>query len=722
MEPTDDGGRHLVSLNDGWSFRPAWSAEARDVELPHCWNDRDTFQVGVAYRQGTATYARSFELPAAVQTDREDRWELRSEGFYGVGRLWVDDRRVCRVDGNYLGLREDVTRHIRPGRLQTIALRLSNAYRRYVLPGKADPDFLLHGGLAGGLWLVRLPGLHLDDRSPQVTCSGTSTAQARVSVAVTVRNTRDTAGTVRLAVSIVSPRRGVVAARESEAIVVPSGQAPRIALELPLEHPEVWDLDRPNLYEARCELRVDGRTVDATAVRFGAREAVFDGDRGFFLNGNRVFLQGVNRHASMPGFGNAMPPELHRADARQIRAIGLNFVRLSHYPQHPSFLDACDEEGLLVYAEIASWKSVRPGPWARAACRQLRAMILRDRNHPSIVLWGFGNESRSRLAFRTMGSIVAALDPARATVYAENHLHRGVRWRTLQSTDVLGINYELDRLDDAHAWSRDGRIVISEIGNCAYTRRGDVPAELKQIARWEHDLALIEARPFVAGYALWCHADYASQRKGRRRRQSGLVDAWRLPKLSASYMQARTARALFVAVHGDWSERAADGPRQVHVFSNAARLTAVLNGKALAEVPASLYTMLTVPFASGVLEIVAARGDERQTARLVPHGCGTRIVVEPERCACPAAARETVGVLIRVTDDEGRTASDHDGLVAVMAEGPVRVRFPAREDAVEIHAGLGRCFVTGTGQAGYAALRGRADGLREGAGGIAFDE
>jgi beta-galactosidase len=387
---------------------------------------------------------------------------------------------------------------------------------------------------------------------------------------------------------------------------------------------------------------------------------------------------------------------------------------LSHYPQHPAFLDACDALGVLVYAEIASWKSVRPGPWARAAYRQLRNMIQRDRNHPSIVLWGFGNESRSRLAFRKMGRIVQDLDPTRATIYAENHLHRGSRWRTLKQTDVLGVNYELDRLDDAHALSRNGSVLISEVSNCAYTTRGDEEAELKQIAAFERDAALLRDRPFVAGYALWCYADYASQRRGRCRRQPGLVDAWRTPKMSASYMQAGLAKELFLHAYGDWGLNTEGSTRNIHLFSNAERLVVRVKEKVLADLEAKQYTLVTVPFYPEELQIVARVGDQERLVSLVPYGAAVGLVIEPDRQVCNAANRDTIGVRIRVVDAAGGTVSDHQSEVCLSAVGPGRIRFFSQRDSVEMHAGVGRFFVTGSGASGPVTLRATQNTLSAG--------
>ena len=713
MPETDD--RLIIPLSHQWSFRSKFHKGESIVDLPHCWNERDTFQLGVRYQQGCGSYTRSFEMSEAMMARPGAHWILRSEGFYGTGILRANGRRVCRVDGQYLGLSQEVTRFLHAGRVNTFEVSLSNAYKRYVLPGKKNPDFLLHGGLAGRVWLERRPEVHVVDRSLYAACSDALGARPMVSVSLSIRNaSRTTVQGCSIRTSLYSPTGALVGMANSDPLALGAGKTHDLRVALAVDDPDLWDLNQPSLYRAVCELQRDGVATDRASTSFGIRDVVFDGEKGFFLNGNRIYLQGVNRHESIPGFGNAMPPSLHREDAQQIRDLGLNLVRLSHYPQHPAFLDACDALGVLVYAEIASWKSVRPGPWARAAYRQLRDMIQRDRNHPSIVLWGFGNESRSRLAFRKMGRIVQELDPTRATIYAENHLHRGSRWRTLKQTDVLGVNYELDRLDDAHALSRNGSVLISEVSNCAYTTRGDEEAELKQIAAFERDAALLRDRPFVAGYALWCYADYASQRRGRCRRQPGLVDAWRTPKMSASYMQAGLAKELFLHAYGDWGLNTEGSTRNIHLFSNAERLILRVKGKILADVEAKQYTLVTVPFYPEELQIVARGGDEDRLVSLIPYGTAVGIVLEPDRQVGNASKRETVGVRVRVVDAAGETVSDHHDEVCLSAEGPGRIRFFSQRDSVEIHAGVGRFFVTGTGASCPVTLRATQNTLSAG--------
>lgn len=156
MDIPEIDDRLIIPLSHQWTFRSECQKADSVVDLPHCWNERDTFQLGVRYKQRCGSYTRSFEMSEAMMASPGSHWILRSEGFYGTGRLRANGHRVCRVDGQYLGLSQDVTRFLLAGRVNTFELSLSNAYKRYVLPGKRNPDFLLHGGLAGRVWLAAM--------------------------------------------------------------------------------------------------------------------------------------------------------------------------------------------------------------------------------------------------------------------------------------------------------------------------------------------------------------------------------------------------------------------------------------------------------------------------------------------------------------------------------------------------------------------------------------
>ena len=367
---------------------------------------------------------------------------------------------------------------------------------------------------------------------------------------------------------------------------------------------------------------VDGACVDEVRKRFGVRDIEWRRGEGLILNGQRVEIRGCNRHESMPGHGSALPAEIHRQDAATIKAMGLNAVRLAHYPQSPLFLDACDELGILVYAEIATWKSVTTGKWLDAAERQLRGMILRDRHHPSIILWGLGNESRSRVAYERLGRIVKELDPGRCTTYAENHLYRAKREKALNLVDVWGCNYELDVLDEVVDYCSTGTAIVSECSNSPHAERGNLPMEWDQVMRVSNDLDAIARRPAVAGFFIWSFQDYATLRKKRYKRCCGLVDAWRHPKLAFWMLKARFGDEPVVKIAAERTRNEGGTTLTVYWISTEPVAQLRLDGRLLAERTGPVLEMITLQDDGEELVALGLSGDRRTEDRLTvgrPH-------------------------------------------------------------------------------------------------------
>ncbi|MBT3193228.1 MAG: hypothetical protein HN341_11795 [Verrucomicrobia bacterium] len=522
-----------IPLNHDWQFlreraSRSWllgGTTGNTVDLPHCWNEKDAFQDGVEYYRGWGSYRRILSFPPEASQTQGFRWKLVSEGFYGTGDVWLNGTRLGKVDGQYLGFSFDVTDLLREGVENQIGIRLTNRCATYVLPGLKMPDFLLYGGLSGQLWLERVPAAHVDAPSIHVV------ADAKGEVSINCRALGEALRGCEITWRV-SDASGTTVAETTSAV----GDSAELHAAISIQNPNLWDVDDPYLYTAEGTLSCDGEIVDVVSVRFGVRSAEFRPHEGFFLNGRRLQLRGCNRHESMPGFGRALPLWLHSEDAKRIKSMGLNFVRLSHYPQHPAFLDACDELGILVFAEVASWKSVRGGRWLKRACRQMHDMIVRDRNHPSVILWGMGNEGRHRGAYEKLYALCKSLDPDRAVTYAENHLHRARRKRTLGLPDVWGTNYEFDAMEAGCEASRLKCVVVSECSNYPHTERGVPDAEEIQLKTIQDDVSEIDKYPYAAGFTLWCYNDYATLRKQRYKRYSGIVDAWRTPKRSARWL------------------------------------------------------------------------------------------------------------------------------------------------------------------------------------------
>ena len=335
----------VLSLAAGWEFRRqrangAWVRGrgvdgVETVDLPHCWNGQDEFREGVAYYRGPGAYRRRVTVPPLPED--AGAWILESGGFYGTGAVWIDGKKVSDVAGEYLGFRLDISRWLAPRGDNLLAIGLTNRCPSHVLPGIRMPDFLLYGGLAGDLRLIRRPPVYVVPDSMNVGCDHPLDARPVVRWQAELGNGSAASRRVSVRYAVLGPDGRSVAEADGAAIELPAGaDGVSVGGDVPIVSPSTWSPDAPNLYRLRLDVSEDGVCRDRVECRFGLRSARFEPDRGFFLNGQRLPLRGLNRHENMPGFGNAMPPGLHREDAERMKALGANFVRLSHYPASSS--------------------------------------------------------------------------------------------------------------------------------------------------------------------------------------------------------------------------------------------------------------------------------------------------------------------------------------------------------------------------------------------------
>jgi beta-galactosidase len=423
----------------------------------------------------------------------------------------------------------------------------------------------------------------------------------------------------------------------------------------PVKSPRLWSPDEPNLYRLSFRLRVDGRTVDAQVCPLGFRWFRFDPDKGFFLNGKHLKLKGVNRHDDYPGLGWALPKSRQIADMKLIKQLGANFVRTAHYAQHPVVLETCDRLGLLVWEEVpfdgeGPWRPTFRGAkgFAKTLKTNLRETLLRDRNHPCIILWGLGNEnldsgrkSEDRKAVvdltRELKAIVKKMDPTRPTVLAINKISKGEKSGLVNVPDVVAYNFyfgwysrDFDSfrkaVDQFHERHPDKSLIISEYGagsekgrHTTKPSRQDFSEEYACMfheAYWD----VIAARPFVAGSLVWNVFDFAVERRHRIKKQSvphmnqkGLFTYDRKPKdVYYYYLSQWTTEPMAYIVSHTWTERE-KGVTPIRVYSNGETVELFLGGKSLGVKRAGEKFLWSVPLAAGTNELRAeARRDGKK--------------------------------------------------------------------------------------------------------------
>ena len=359
-----------------------------------------------------------------------------------------------------------------------------------------------------------------------------------------------------------------------------------------IENPKLWDINHPNRYLIRTELIVKGVVSDVNEVMVGFRKAEFTKE-GFFLNGRRVQIRGLNRHQSYPYVGYAMPESIQRDDARVLKGLGVNAVRTSHYPQSQYFIDECDKLGLLVFTEIPGWQHIGDENWKNQAVKNVEEMVLQYRNHPSIVIWGVRiNESPDNHDFYVRTNEVAhRLDPTRQTggvrnfsksefledVYTYNDFfHDGKRAGCEPKADITS--------------NMDKPYLITENNGHMFPTKSFDNEEHRTHHALRHARVIndVASHPDICGSFAWCFADYNTHKdfgSGDRICYHGVTDMFRNHKMAAAVYksQGNYENVLEISSSMDIGEHPASINGKVWIFTNADSVKMYKNGKFIKE-------------------------------------------------------------------------------------------------------------------------------------------
>jgi len=417
------GGRVILPMNRNWRFSRSAVADARmkdfddskfervvvphsNVRLPwHSFDDKDYEFVSV--------YRRHFKVPPGT---RGRRVFVDFEGVMTASTVWINGVRLGEYKGGYTPFSFDLTQNLDFDSDNVLTVEVDSRERADIPPFGNQIDYLTFGGIYREVALRIVPTTFIENIFAKPKDALTSNPSLEVDCFL--QHLEPLLESLSLEVTLQDGDR--VVARTSQRV------APAPAANDPVQHTVrleklgpvmLWDLARPKLYSLHVRLLSGSRLVDEDSRTIGFREARFT-EHGFELNGKVVKLRGLDRHQTFPFVGQAMPGRVQRRDAQVLRNnFKCNIVRTSHYPQSRHFLDACDEIGLLVLEEIPGWQHIGDAAWKDISVDNVRRMIRRDWNHPSIILWGVRiNESPDDHDFYTRTNALAhQLDPTRPT-------------------------------------------------------------------------------------------------------------------------------------------------------------------------------------------------------------------------------------------------------------------------------------------------------------------
>lgn len=627
--------RNVINLNQDWRFIQEnaglpevlpenWSR----IDLPHSWNAVDGQDGNGSYDRGCYWYAKTFRMPKQPLAGGKVYVEILAAGQQAT--VYVNGTEVIYHEGGYSTFRADITELCKEDEDNLLVVACSNEAKSNVYPQAAD--FTFYGGLYRGVNLISVPDTHFDldyygGPGLQVTPKPCECGGAAFEILSWVTNP-DENFTVLYSVKDPEGKEVAAAARPADdtkvTVFVPDATR--------------WDIDNPYLYTVTATLQRRNEAYDEVSARVGVREFSCDPNKGFIINGVETPLRGVSRHQDQMYKGNALSKEDHYEDARMIKELGANTIRLAHYQHSQDFYDACDELGFIIWAEIPFISVMSSDPAAHDNCiSQMKELIIQNYNHPSICFWGVSNEIliggiSEKLVENhlELNALCKEMDPTRLTTIAhvsmtpvESPMH-GI-------TDVESYNHYFGwyggRMEDNGPWfdhfhevHPDICIGVSEYGcEGIITYHGPNPAckdysEEYQALYHEHLAKVLDERPWIWSSHVWNMFDFgcAARDEGgvAGRNNKGLVTIDRKTKKDSYYVyQAYWSKKPMIHLCGRRYAQRAGETTEVRVYSNQPMVALYLNGKLVEEKSADKVFVFKVALEHGFNILVACAGD-----------------------------------------------------------------------------------------------------------------
>ena len=664
----------------GWQF--THNGKTQTVDLPHDW---DIFEGPNSGKGATGTGGGWFEAGKGeyrktFKTSNGEIVKLHFEGVYQKAEVYVNGQRAGQHHYGYTPFIVDVTPYINKDKKQVneVIVKVENSEQ-------PNCRWYSGSGIYRHVWLETMPALHIAENGVFVTTPEVSADKARVQVDVTVQNESQTD---RNAIVVVGGAQLMVA--------VKAGESKTVTTTVFVKNPRLWSPENPTLYEAKVELKEAGNVIDNATAKYGIRTFSFDAENGFVLNGKKVLINGACVHHDDGVLGAMAFDDAEIRKVRQMKEAGFNLIRTSHNPTTRAFLDACDSLGMLVIDEAFDGWRTQKNPYDYStvidSCfrQDIHAMVLRDRNHPSVISWSIGNEVIERKDIRVvytarqMKQAIHELDTTRPVTEALCAWDSD--WEIYdphaEVLDVVGYNYMIFKHASDH--ERDPKRIIWQTES--------YPRDAFRNWAVTHDF------PYVMGDIVWTGLDYLGEsgigryyyegeRPGEHWLDGGFpewhgaycgdvdITGWRKP--ISHYRQllwSNLSPLLYMAVkepngyHGEikttmwsvwptwesWTWTGWEGkPVEVEVYTHQPEVKLYLNGQLIGTKQVSRETefkaIFSVPYKAGTLR--AEAGGESVTLKTA--GKPARLRLTPDRTVMPADGQSLTFVTVEVVDKDG---------------------------------------------------------------------
>jgi beta-galactosidase len=742
----------------------------RLVDLPHDWSIEDIpgtdspidssaiGAIATGYTVGgTGWYRKTFIVPSRLEGKH---FQIRFDGIYMNADVWLNGQHLGNHPYGYTSFWYDITDKLIFGPENILAVEVKNEGR--------NSRWYTGSGIYRHVWLTVVNNIYIEQWGTYITTPGITGSEAKVTVRTRMRNGSGAAGEYILTAAILDPQ-GTEVVKSSVNHSVDAGASYEFTNDLEVSSPQLWSVENPVLYKAVCEISAaDGSktsvVLDRVETNFGIRSISFDASRGFLLNGKPVLLKGGCMHHDNGPLGAAAFDQAENRRVQLMKSSGFNSIRCAHNPPSPAFLDACDRNGMLVIDESFDMWDQPSNPqdyslyfneWWQ---KDLESMVLRDRNHPSVIMWSIGNEIHNTdepsgvETGRKQADYVRALDPTRVITSAVNNISPA-KDPYFAILDVSGYNYGRDKYVSDHKRFPDRVMVATE----------SFPLEA-----FDYWMAVLD-NPWVIGDFVWTGFDYLGEASigwmgywqstnfypwthaycgdidvcGFKRPQSYYRDAlWGDNKNVSIFVKPPVPSFDMVNPdHADWSiwnwqDVVADWtwpgyentPMDIEVYSNCGEVELFLNNKSLGKKSNSreteFITRWNVPYQPGVLRAVGYDNQQEITAtELHTAGQPVRVGLMADRVEIKADGQDLSFITVEILDENNIRNPKAANLVNFEIEGPGTIVAVGSSNPFGLESFVqqkrkayqGRCLVIvrSAREAGSIVLTASSDGLQQ---------
>jgi len=744
----------------------------RVLDLPHDWSIEGAFSKnhpagygGGALPGGIGWYRKTFQLS---EEDKDKIIYIDFDGVYHESEVYINGQLLGKRPNGYISFRYELTDHLHYGdEPNVIAVKADNSQQ-------PNSRWYSGSGIYRNVWMVKTHALHVDHWGTFVTTPDVSSESAAVNVKTTIKNGKNLGGVFSLVTSITDGNGNEVARSQKENVTLTSG---KIELEqcFQVSNPSLWTVTDPHLYTVISRISYDGIDVDTYETPLGIRYFSFDSDKGFSLNGEQMIIKGVNNHHDLGALGAAINTRALERQLEILKKMGVNGIRTAHNPPAPELLELCDRMGFIVMDEAFDmWTKSKSKydysqHWDEWHEQDLRDLMKRDRNHPSVFIWSIGNEIPEQWEetgypiAKRLGEIAKEMDPTRPVTAGlnfpspENSIYKS------GALDLVGYNYHHEEFE-SFPENFPGEKFIGAETTSALATRGyyDMPSD--SIRRWpirwdikftegnpdltvsaydnvsapwgsthEETWKLIKKHDFLSGMYIWTGFDYLGEPTPyefpARSSFFGVVDLAGFPKDSYYMYQSEWTEdtVLHVFPHWNWET---GKPVDIWAYYNQAdEVELFLNGESQGVQSRDgddLHVMWRLDYQPGTLRAVSRSGGKEVAVKEIKTaGAPAKIVLEADRSDLRADGKDMSFITVRVLDSEGNLVPWADNLIKFEVKGNAVITATDNGDPTDLTSfqsternvfhGKAMVFVKTGKEGGTITLSANADGLEGGA-------